>query len=124
MESVSDGSLCSAKNKRRKGHTLLSTEGYVNRFHIFHLSVYISISLDIFSCVLIFEIKCLDINCAWMAWSEWTQCPTNCEKGTRHRNRSKGIVEIGEGICTGQRNESETCNPLHCSKLIFDYVLR
>jgi len=50
-----------------------------------------------------------DVDGVWSNWTEWTNCSTTCENGTRSRSRTcEGL--LGDGAnCTGDWVENEPC---------------
>ena len=50
----------------------------------------------------------------WEEWGPWTDCTRTCGSATRSRERYCEAVfpELGEGVCSGHADQTETCTGL------------
>lgn len=71
---------------------------------------YTEINLYIFMYVL----SCIVVHGIWNPWSEWTECSTTCENGTRSRNRTCDGPFFGGDECAGSAIDIEDCFLIWC----------
>ena len=54
------------------------------------------------------------VDCTWNAWAAWATCSVTCGGGTQERNRTMTPAQHGGANCTGNDNESQSCNTDGC----------
>ncbi|XP_077968014.1 uncharacterized protein LOC120327058 isoform X2 [Styela clava] len=59
--------------------------------------------------------QCCPVNCAWGAWSDWSQCSRKCGGGTQSRGRDILVPKFcGGNDCVGQNTQTQNCNEQCC----------
>ena len=54
------------------------------------------------------------VNCEWNEWEPYSSCSVTCGEGTKIRKRTKSVEESGDGACTGENEETISCDKDVC----------
>ena len=65
----------------------------------------------------------ISVDGGWSSWSPWTDCPSRCGPGSRHRQRvCNNPVAAGMGRqCVGDSEQSQECHNLCISKSVLNF---